>query len=182
MISARTRKLGLGLLVAAALSFAGWYTYRHFYGISEYRYPADKQAVMKILQDNWYMMVSESSVNFSAEYEFTHKAESPESPDGSMNIFVYRMHGKPVAFSTYDRVEPGVVRIQFLGVDRDYRRHGYAQALLEFALEHALAHGYTKARIAVRENNIPASRLYSKLGFKEFTRDDGFIWLEKSLL
>lgn len=182
MISVRTRKLGLGLLVAAALSFAGWYTYRHFYGISEYRYPADKQAVMKILQDNWYMMVSESSVDFSAEYEFTHKSASTEYPDGSLHIFVYRKHGKPVAFSTYYRSEPGLALIQFLGVDRDYRRHGYAQTLLEYVLEHALAHGFTKARLAVRENNVPASRLYSKLGFKEFLRDDGFIWLEKSLL
>ena len=182
MISVRMRKIGIGIFIVAALSYAGWYTYRQFYGISEYRYPADKEAVIKILQDNWYWMVSESSTNFSAEYTFTHKAATNEYPDGSLHIFVYRVHGKPVAFSTYYRSEPGVALVQFLGVAHDYRRHGYAQALLEYVVEHALAHGFTKVILAVRENNVPASRLYAKLGFKEFTKDDGFIWLQKALL
>lgn len=182
MISVRTRKLGLGLIIAAVLSYAGWTTYRHFYGISAYRYPGDAPALIKILKDDWYWLVSESSTDFSAEYTMEHQAPLPSYPDGSLKIYVYRVHGKPVGFVSYYRFEPGVALIQHLAISRDYRRHKYAQALLEFALEDALAHGFTKAQLAVRENNDKALRLYRKVGFKDFLTDDGFIWIQKSLL
>ena len=53
-----------------------------------------------------------------------------------------------------------------LAVHRDFRRRGVATALIRRAFKHLRDVGAEGVWLEVRESNLPARRLYSKLGFK----------------
>lgn len=153
-----------------------------WYGISDYRHDADFPTILKILQDDWYWLVSEDSTDFSPEYTFSHRAFSPTHADGSLTILVYRMHGKPVAFLTYYKVQGCYAVIQFVAVAPEYRRRGYAQALLKHVLENAPKEGVCSFDLTTRVSNESAQRLYKQFGFEQSYLDDGFIGFHKLLL
>lgn len=52
-----------------------------------------------------------------------------------------------------------------LAVDLEYRRQGIGQSLVETLLKAALDRQCAWATLEVRESNLPARRLYEKLGF-----------------
>jgi len=58
------------------------------------------------------------------------------------------------------------VHIMNLAVHKDFRRQGIGEALIRIALKEAREKGGERATLEVRESNIPAIRLYEKLGFK----------------
>lgn len=159
----------------------GYYGATHWYGVTPY-YSADKEAVMKILQDDWYWLVAEGSFDFVPEYTLTHRAASNTHPDNSLQIFVYRVHNKPVGFVTYYKEQGCRGLIQFLAVAKEYRGHGYAQKLLNYAVHHAMQHGICMFNLVTRTTNIPAQKLYQRLGFEKIWEEDGFVAFQKSLL
>ena len=109
-------------------------------------------------------------------------AAVPTCSDNSLNIFVYRVHGKPVGFVTYYRESNYRGRIQFLAIARDYRRKGYAQKLLSYAIKDAAQHGMYIVELATRTTNHSAQRLYRQFKFHKTWEDSGFVGFEKSLL
>jgi len=171
----------LALVSALCIGIGGYYVATHYYGITPYQ-PQDEQALTDIVRTDWYWLVSEDSTDFSTEYMFAHRAAVPSYPDNSLNIYVYRMHGKPVGFVTYYRDKGCRGRVQFLAVDREHRQKGYARKLLTFALEDALCHGMCIVELVTRVSNHSAQRLYRKLGFKQTWQAEGFVGFEKSLL
>jgi ribosomal protein S18 acetylase RimI-like enzyme len=52
-----------------------------------------------------------------------------------------------------------------MGVHRDYRRQGLGEALLRACITKAKDKGITRIELEVRADNLPAIRLYEKLGF-----------------
>ena len=52
-----------------------------------------------------------------------------------------------------------------VAVTKNYRGQGIAIALIKLATEYAKNKGVTKMMLEVRESNLPAIRLYEKLGF-----------------
>lgn len=164
-------------IVAASI----WYGATHWYGITPYR-PADQAALSEIVNTDWYLLVSEDSTDFSLEYLFKHMAAVPSCPDNSLNIFVYRVHGKPVGFVTYYRESSTRGRIQFLAVSREHRRYGYARKLLAYAINDAAAHGMFTVELATRINNHTAQKLYRQFNFRKTWEESGFVGFEKSLL
>ena len=61
--------------------------------------------------------------------------------------------------------------IDFVGIDllcvkRDYQRKGIGRNLLEYCIENCKKLGYKNFYLHVATTNIPAFKLYSKLGFK----------------
>lgn len=166
------------IIFALIFIFGSYGAYRavmSYYGITLYQHPADEQALLKILHDDWYWLVSEDSVDYSAEYTLDHRAATPEYPDGSLNIFVYRMHGKPVGFVTYYRETGCRAKIQFLAVAKEYRKKGYAYKLLHYALNDAARNGMCVTELVTRTTNYQAQRLYERSGFKKIWEDHGFV-------
>ncbi len=53
-----------------------------------------------------------------------------------------------------------------LAVQKAWRRRGIGQSLLRLALKVARLRGARRAILEVRENNLPAIRLYRRLGFQ----------------
>ena len=175
------RKIIAALVIASVFLGGGYWYYSHNYGITPYR-AEDQQALTDILRKDWYWLVSEDSVDYSPEYMFAHRAAIPSYPDNSLNIFVYRQHGKPVAFVTYYREQGCRGKIQFVAVDQEHRKLGYAQELVKYALDDAAKHGMCIVELVTRTNNISAQKLYRKLGFRTTWQAEGFIGFEKSMM
>ena len=53
-----------------------------------------------------------------------------------------------------------------LAVNKDVRRQGIGEAIIRAAIKDARDRGGERATLEVRESNMPAIRLYEKLGFK----------------
>jgi ribosomal protein S18 acetylase RimI-like enzyme len=175
------KKVSFAALIAGSILLGGgyWY-YTRNYGISFYR-PEDQQALTNILHQDWYWLVSEDSTDFSPEYMFAHRAAVPSYPDNSLHIIVYREQGKPVAFVTYYRDKGCRGRIQFVAVDQQHRKRGYAQQLIKYALDDAAGHGLCSIELVTRTNNISAQTLYRKLGFHKTWEAEGFVGFEISI-
>ena len=58
------------------------------------------------------------------------------------------------------------LHINTLAVDRDERRRGFGSMLMRHILAEAAAAGITHATLEVRRSNMPALRLYERLGFE----------------
>jgi ribosomal protein S18 acetylase RimI-like enzyme len=56
--------------------------------------------------------------------------------------------------------------IHRLHVIKMYRREGVATALIRAAMDEALARGLSRVTIEVERDNVPALRLYERLGFR----------------
>jgi ribosomal-protein-alanine N-acetyltransferase len=79
------------------------------------------------------------------------------------------------------------VHIMNLAVYQDFRRLGIGDALIKTALKEAVDRGGVRATLEVRESNLPAIRLYEKLGFRviairknyyDAPKEDAFVmWL-----
>jgi ribosomal protein S18 acetylase RimI-like enzyme len=69
-------------------------------------------------------------------------------------------------------VADGLIDIMRLGVLADHRRHGYAKALLQRALEEA-----PRAVLTVKKDNLAAMALYRRFGFEIVGRTDSQNWL-----
>ncbi len=59
--------------------------------------------------------------------------------------------------------------ISAVGVHPDFRRRGIAQRLVESAIEFVQKRNGRRLLLDVIEGNVPATRLYSKLGFENYT-------------
>lgn len=175
------KKIIAGVTALVVALCVGYYASTHWYGITPY-HQEDQTAVLKILQDDWYWLVSEGSYDFVPEYTFSHRAISQNYPDNSLNIFVYRVHNKPVGFVTYYKEQGCKGKIQFLAVAKEYRGRGYAQKLLSYAMHDALQHGICVLDLTTRPSNIPAQTLYKRLGFQKTWEEGGFVGYQKSLL
>lgn len=177
------KKVWYGLLVVGALALSAYFfIVPRYYGISPYRQEDDLGAVMRILYNDWWTLVADNPLDFDAHYTFTHRAVDPSHADGSLNIFVYRMHGKPVAFATYYRKQGCEAHIQFVAVDKNYRKRGYARAMLDYIMKDALAHGVCVVTLLTRITNIPAQTLYRSYGFTQTWKTEGFVGFQKVLL
>ncbi len=53
-----------------------------------------------------------------------------------------------------------------VGVHQGFRRRGIGEILMRFLMSRAAARGATRMTLEVRRSNVPAQRLYEKLGFE----------------
>jgi ribosomal protein S18 acetylase RimI-like enzyme len=92
-------------------------------------------------------------------------------------VFVLEVDGNVAGFTTvftrvpFERLDepPGDYAIVAeLLVRRDYRRRGYARALLAHGERYAAAHGAAELRIGVLSENTAARTLYLDFGFKPY--------------
>jgi ribosomal-protein-alanine N-acetyltransferase len=80
-------------------------------------------------------------------------------------VYVVRLPGQPVAafcacWLVYDELH-----INTIAVDTRLRRQGIATALMRYLLAEAASLGARRTYLEVRRSNLPAQRLYERLGF-----------------
>jgi len=92
-------------------------------------------------------------------------------------VFVLEVDGAVAGFTTvftrvpFERLDepPGdYALIAELLVRREYRRRGYARALLAHGERYAASQGATELRIGVLSDNTPARTLYLDFGFRPY--------------
>lgn len=94
-------------------------------------------------------------------------------------FYVLRVQNKTVGFIVYKKIDPQTGNINLIGVRKDYRKHGYAEKLLSFACEDLFKDGCKKIKLFTRTSNTGAIKLYTKLGFIETERENGYVYFEK---
>lgn len=92
---------------------------------------------------------------FFAEHRLALVAEAPQGAVGGWLLL---------------SIVPPDAEILNLVVAPDLRRQGLATALLQKGLERLAQARVSRVRLEVRESNIPAHRLYSRLGFRHAGR------------
>ena len=70
--------------------------------------------------------------------------------------------------TTLDYPEPGVGSIEFVGTAAESRGQGVASQIIRYMIEHTPYQVYVIKEVA--DTNIPAMKLYHKLGFDEYNR------------
>lgn len=183
MIFTRTHKKIFYLTGLLSILFgASYYLFSAQEGIYDYNPTTDRAFILDLFKTNWYWLVSEHSVDFSAEYALDNRASSQgETYKNNLTIKVYRVHNKPVGFVAYYKKTFYKGYILFLAIDETQRAQGYGKKLLEYALDGLKKQGSMVAELITRTNNLKAQSLYKKLGFQEFWRNEGFVRFEKIL-
>lgn len=173
------------ILVALAISLSvifslGWYFYRSANSIALYNNAVDCNFINKLFKENWYWLVAGNS-DFNQTYVkniFDRKSPTGDIKSaGSLSVYTYKDNNQPVGMVAFYKHKVYEGAILFLGVDKEYRGHGYARKLLKFALDKLKSQGVSIVRILTRTNNKPALNLYKSLGFKEVWSDKDYIKL-----
>lgn len=80
-------------------------------------------------------------------------------------LFIWE-DSKPVAMAGYSGVTPNGVRLNMVYTDPAHRSRGYAGSLVNVLSKRLLADGHRSCFLYVESANVPANRVYQKLGYK----------------
>ena len=82
------------------------------------------------------------------------------------NTLVHRLTlGRKVIGFAVSRMAADEAEILSIAVDERHRGRGFSRNLLMTHLGHLAGHGVRKIFLEVEENNVPACRLYERMGF-----------------
>lgn len=82
----------------------------------------------------------------------------------SMSLLA-KVNGEVVGFAVCHADDESAIDVTQMGVGVQFRRRGYASAILAETLRHCAATGYTLATISVNANNPNARQVYEQVGF-----------------
>ena len=71
----------------------------------------------------------------------------------------------------YNNGKADVMIIDNVEVDKTHRRRGIGTQIIEHAIELARKRGVDSIELNVNSDNIPAKKLYEKMGFKKTNKD-----------
>lgn len=138
----------------------------------------DTQDILQVFERDWYWLVS--SDDYSPEFTLKYRAPS-RNPlyIGRLRIKVLRENDDFVGFTAYYMKTSDLSFLLFLAVNPEFRGKGYGDALTRYALNDLISMGTKRIRLVTRTDNIPAQKLYSRMGFRETSRnDEGFVYFE----
>ena len=138
----------------------------------------DTQDILQVFERDWYWLVS--SDDYSPEFMLKYRAPG-RNPlyIGRLRIKVLRKKDAFVGFTSYYMKTSDLGFLLFLAVDPEFRGKGYGDTLTRYALNDLIRMGTKRIRLVTRTDNIPAQKLYSRMGFRETSRDDeGFVYFE----
>ena len=141
--------------------------------------PEDVESILEITAEAfknytiYHLLEKRYGVKFGGKpwYEWK-KRELKKFCDSFLNrIYIAELDGKIVGYMTYylDR-ERKMGEVGNNAVAPQYQRRGVATELLRKVLETFREEGMEYAYVGTLENDVPARRLYEKVGFKELCR------------
>lgn len=180
MVAQKFQKLNR-LLIPVTLCLAvvvGSYYWLQVASEPIYPYDAakDRESLIKIFKQNMFWLTNDTNEKSAVE-SFEYSIDSASSSDswmdrGNLLTYVYRDNEATKGFVSYHKVSSSLAKILYIAVDDTYRRRGYAEKLLIYALDNLKRKGYERVELVTRLVNKRAQGLYKKLGFRQ-TWDDG---------
>lgn len=169
--------LSLSLVIVAALTlgFSTWY-YRvqSSSSIVDAQYPRDRDFIAKLFEKDMFWLTTE--LTHDTDYMLQHRAKSKSAQDkGKLNIKVAFEHDQPTGFVAYYKENLYLGHVLFIDVDEPFRKQGWGYKLLDYAVQELKKEGVLRIELITRLINTSARALYTRYGFKEFTRIDEFI-------
>ncbi len=183
-----TRTFKKSLLIGSLLiaSFGGltyWYydTYTACQGIQLYRPSRDRQPIIDLFKDNWYWLIPDSLTTFSIESYLDTNTKLQGTSKEDNKILVYCVDNKTIGMVAFYEDSFYKGQLRFIVLDKAYRGQGYAEKLMNYALDDMKKRGLSKVKLITRTNNEPARKFYLKLGLKELQPKGGYVEFEKDL-
>lgn len=166
-------------MVAGTTAAGVYYFTQKRVAIYSFNEKRDTPFILDIFKQDWDWLVSENSTDFSAEYMLKNKASSKNQRHlGNLAINVLYEGFNPVGFTATYKKKFYEGTILFLAIDRKFRSKGYGSLLFKNAMDELIKQGVTRIELATRVTNAPAIKVYTRAGFKEKRREDGFIYFE----
>ncbi len=182
-----TKKIFLSallLLTAVSVGIIGLYTFKSTPTISRdysdlfvFDYKRDSDDIRKLMKEDWWWLVE--GEGFSVDNMLINLSPRDPSYAGQYKIIVARKDGKFVGFTAYYVKNFYEGFINFLAVRPEYRGQGYAQKLIDYAIDHMAKEGVSEVTLGTRLENVRAQKVYLKKGFKETRRDNSFVYYAK---
>ena len=95
-----------------------------------------------------------------------------------IGTYFSRPIGYCLGFSIESLTKEKTLKIEGMGVLPDFRRRGYARALMSEILTRAYIKGHTSSELVVLSSNAAAIALYEKYGFKEKNKQ---MWYKRTI-
>lgn len=179
----RQYAVGFSLLITLSLVVGYFHVYQcKTATISSYNAATDREFILGIFKQDWHWLVSEYSVHFSPDYMLDNQASSKRPEHiGNLTINVLRTCDGPAGFVAYYKKSFYLGYVLFLDILKEFRGKGYAHMLLVDAVKSLKERGCSKIQLITRTTNLPAQKLYTRFGFIEIERDEGFITYQYSV-
>ena len=166
-------------------SFNYFFSHQSTAPIYTYEAIRDRQSLIEIFKQNWFWLTTNPDEE-DAIKSFEHNIDtlSPSNTPFDSNkliIKVYHHQGETKGFIAYYRSGWSMAKILYIGVNERYRRRGYAEALLKYALDDLKKQGFTRVDLFTRIINERAQNLYKKYGFISHWHDSEYITYERTL-
>jgi len=146
--------------------------------IQSYKESRDRDFIFAAFKGDLYWLVE--NPEFDINYMLTTNSPNKNPKfTGKLTMKLLFLDCKPIAFTTYYMKSFYEGQIQFLYVAPDYRGKGYVAKLLEHDMYALKKQGAAVVKLVTRTNNAPAIKAYTKFGFRETSRDEGFVYFEK---
>ena len=174
------KKLSFSAIFASILIGAGIFYYLSVPcgPVCDFNYERDASAILKTFDRDWYWLVE--SDDYSPAY--TLKYRTPDRNPlhfGRLRIKVLREDNTYAGFIAYYMVTTTLGKILFLAIEPEFRGRRLSDTLMRYALNDLIRMGAKRITLVTRTTNIPAQRVYNRVGFKEIVRDDeGFVYFE----
>lgn len=97
------------------------------------------------------------------------------------SIMVYEIENKIVGFINYNIIY-NRAEIDYIYVDKDYRRKNIASELLQFCIDDVITSGCINISLEVNEHNAMGIGLYQKFGFDKVAKRARYYHGEDALL
>lgn len=150
--------------------------------IFSYQPERDKQEILDIFKKNWYWLIA-SRENYDPDFiEFLLDNRTPSKEEqryyGKLVLKVLRENNEFIGFTAYYMKNFFIGQILFVAVRSEFRGKGYAQKLMQHAINDLKQQGATSINLLTRTTNETAQKLYKRLGFQVMQEDNGFVYFE----
>ena len=142
--------------------------------IYEFDERRDTQSILDLFKKDYYWLV-EGEYNPAAMLKYRAPGGSPNKK-GQMHIKVLRTDNEFVGFVAYYKKIGSEWKFNFIAVRDEFRGKGYAQKLMQYALDDMKRLGAKHITLVTRTSNTSAQKLYTRMGFAEAYRDEGYVY------
>jgi ribosomal protein S18 acetylase RimI-like enzyme len=174
--------LGACIVGSSIIGFGTWYYNTHMREpITDFVYERDIKDVLDTFDNNWYWLMPEPKEEYPAGYvNYVFKYRAPQANPlhhNTLKIKVLHVDKKFAGFVAYHMKARNVGWLLFLAVREEFRGKKYGEMLARYAIKQLIASGATQINLVTRVDNVPAQRIYMRLGFREILRDgEGLVY------
>lgn len=175
-----SKKIFFGFLLLGIAITGGVFYYRHAImaqgPIYEFDEKRDTQAIIDLFKKDYYWLV-EGEYNPAAMLKYRAPSGNPLKK-GQMHIKVFRDSNQFAGFVAYYKKFGSEWQLNFIALNDKFRGKGYAQQLMQYAINDMKRMGAKKINLVTRTSNTSAQKLYNRVGFKETYRNEGYVYFD----